>query len=126
MKRLATAVILLIVVLALCVGSQWKLRRMTDGWIAEVEHSAALAGQNETDSAHAALAKVRDEWKASLPLLGSMLPHDELDQIERLFETALQAAENGDEREYLLQAAELRALLAHLPERDAPKIQNIF
>lgn len=126
MKRLTTAVLLLAAVIGICIGSQWKLRQMTDEWISAVDRAAAFAVQEDTEHARISLFAVQEDWRESLPVLGALLPHDELDQIERLFETALQAAENRDKNEYLLQSAELRGRLLHLPERDAPKIQNIF
>ena len=120
MKRLVTAVVLLAVLVGVCIGCRWELARLADALSAEVETFSMLTWEGNITQAQETLLAAREGW------LGAVLPHTELDEIERLFEAALQAAENGDLSECRMQAAELRALLRHLPEREEPSLANIF
>ncbi len=126
MKRIVTAVLLLVLVLAACIGTQWQLNRLADDLAKKIDHFSICTWQNDVESAGQAIAGAKSDWEGSRPLLGSILPHNELDEIDRLFAVALQAMENGDLSECRLRAAELSARLQHLPARDLPKIENIF
>ena len=126
MKRLVTAVVLLAVLGGVCIGCRWDLARLADALSAEVETFTMLTWEGNITQAQETLLAAREGWRSNRTLLGAVLPHTELDEIERLFEAALQAAENGDLSECRMQAAELRALLRHLPEREEPSLANIF
>ncbi len=126
MKRLTTAVMLLLAVLALCVGTQYRLGRLADEMAAEIDHFSLCARENDIQSAERAIAGAKSDWESSRALLGSILPHNELDEIDRLFAVALQAAEDEDVSECRLRAAELSNRVQHLPKRDIPKIENIL
>lgn len=126
MKRLVTAIVLLAATLTICIGCRWRLEQLTDTLSAQVESFSALAWQGNRGAAQETLEAARDTWRGDRTFLGAMLPHTELDEVERLFETALQAAENGDLPECRMRAAELGALLRHLPEREEPSLANIF
>ncbi len=47
MKRLTTAVMLLLAVLALCVGTQYRLGRLADEMAAEIDHFSLCAREND-------------------------------------------------------------------------------
>lgn len=126
MKRLTTSIVLLLLVLAVCIGCRWKLGALSDQLSAQVESFSSLAEQNHLQSAWETLEEAQEVWLSNRPFLGAILPHDELDEIERLFATSIQAARNQDLPECRMRAAELKALLRHLPEREAPSVQNIF
>ncbi len=126
MKRLATAIVLLLAVLVLCIFTQWQLNHLADGLTAQVDHFSLCAGQNDMQGAAEAIAEARLGWRSRRALLGSILPHTELDEVDRLFEVSIQAAKDEDITECRLRAAELSALLRHLPGREFPALENIF
>ena len=59
------------------------------------------------------------------PLLGALLPHEEIDETGLLFER-LAAAHDGTDDENLLDRAELLARLHHLPEMEKASLRNIL
>lgn len=126
MKRLVTAIVLLAATLALCVGIQRSLDRLSDGMAAQVDRFSLCASLNDPENAKTAIVQAHGEWLGHRALLGSVLPHNELDEIDRLFAVSLQAVEDGDLHECRLRAAELSARIRHLPERERPKIENIL
>ena len=112
MQRLIAAVLLLA---ALVGGSFWSCRaaqRVTDDISRELTQ-----GQAETAYAR---------WLDAQPLLGSLLPHDELDDATRLFERVLAAEAEQTADEGRLDRAELLTQLHHLPEMLAPSWKNVF
>lgn len=126
MKRLFTAIVLLLATLALCAGLQRSLDRISDDMAAKVERFSLCAQLGDAEDAKTAIIQARGEWLESRALLGSVLPHNELDDIDRLFAVSIQAVENGDFPECRLRAAELSERIRHLPEREKPKIENIL
>ncbi len=126
MRRLITAIALLVLVLASCFGCRWKLAGLSETLAAQVESYSTLAWQGDPGAAEQTLKDAQNVWQANRTFLGAVLPHTELDEVEKLFATARQAAENGDLSECRLRAAELKARLRHLPEREEPSLANIF
>ena len=71
------------------------------------------------------LDRARAIWEEAQPLLGALLPHEEIDETGLLFER-LAAAHDGTDDENLLDRAELLAQLRHLPEVQRPTLKNLF
>lgn len=71
------------------------------------------------------LAAAHAIWEDAQPLLGALLPHEEIDETAcSLSGSAAAEADNGDERR--LDRAELLARLGHLPEMEKATVRNIF
>lgn len=111
MRRLTAAFVLLVLLLSGCIWSARSVER-----VCQRAASALLAGDPET--AHAI-------WEDAQPLLGALLPHEEIDETGLLFER-LAAAREGNGDESRLDRAELLARLRHLPEMEKPTARNIF
>lgn len=126
MKRLITAILLLLSVFALCAFTQIQLTHLTDSMSAQIDHFSLCARLNDPTGARTAIAAAQSDWVESRTLLGAILPHSELDEIDRLFAVSRQAIENGDLPECRLRAAELSARLRHLPERERPTLANVL
>ena len=108
MRRLTAALVLLALLLTGCVWSRRSVEKVC------TEAAEALhAGE---------LDRARAIWEEAQPLLGALLPHDEIDL---LFER-LAAAHDGTGDENLLDRAELLARLHHLPEMEKASLRNIL
>ena len=103
MRRLTAALVLLALLLTGCVWSRRSVEKVC------TEAAEALhAGE---------LDRARAIWEEAQPLLGALLPHEEIDETGLLFER-LAAAHDGTGDENLLDRAELLARLHHLPEME--------
>ena len=111
MRRLTAALVLLALLLCGCVWSARSVERVC-------KNASDALRTGDLAAAHAI-------WEDAQPLLGALLPHEEIDETGLLFER-LAAAEtdNGDERR--LDRAELLARLGHLPEMEKSTGRNIF
>ena len=102
MRRLTAALVLLALLLTGCVWS----RRSVEKVCTEADRARAI-------------------WEEAQPLLGALLPHEEIDETGLLFER-LAAAHDGTGDENLLDRAELLARLHHLPEMEKASLRNIL
>lgn len=126
MKRLITALVLLALVIAACIGTYAYISHT----MSELEHSVAAAQAqvqtNNMRAAHQIMTENYAAWRARHSMLSTLVRHDEIDETERLYQRTLQALENDDRNEAMMQLAELRTLLRHLPEMEKPHYSNLL
>lgn len=126
MKRVVTAAVLLIVLAVSCFGSyryiactSASLDRAAGEVFSRVEAGNFDAARQEMDEAYAS-------WRGRRSPLSALVRHNELDDIDRLYQRTRQALDNEDRNESLLQLRELRAMLRYLPEMEKPNYSNIL
>lgn len=112
MQRL---VIALVIFAALIWGSFWSSNTVKTTVSDMIQHI-------ESDQIDAAYKK----WNSAQSLLGSLLLHDELDSISRLFERVYTAQKIDAQDDYLLDRAELITQLQHLPQLENPSLKNLL
>ena len=110
MRRLTAALVLLALLLCGCVWSARSVERVC-------KNASDALRTGDLAAAHAI-------WEDAQPLLGALLPHEEIDETGLLFERLAAEADNGGERR--LDRAELLARLGHLPEMEKATVRNIF
>lgn len=126
MKRLWLAGALLSLVIALCVGSQWHLRRQVTSLLEQAEQLDAVYMSGDKEAAVRATADLCDKLERRLWLFPCFMRHDDLTGIREtaaVLPAALDA-ENSDE--FLLRTALFRAQLEWLMKAEKPGVQNIF
>ena len=111
MRLLTAALVLLALLLTGCVWSRRSVEK-----VCTEAADALYAGE---------LDRARAIWEEAQPLLGALLPHEEIDETGLLFER-LAAAHDGTDDENLLDRAELLARLHHLPEMEKASLRNIL
>lgn len=126
MKRMIVAVILLLVLVGGCFWGYQKLDLLSQEVSNHVAQADALLDAKDRDTAYADLLEAYQLWRSRQPLLGALVRHDELDEIENLFLRAVQSMHDGEWSAYRLHSRELQGMLAHIPEMERPSIQNIF
>lgn len=112
MRRLIISLALLAALVGGCIWSDGTLERTINEIKSEVE----------ADRLEQALAL----WEGAESLLGSLLPHEEIDETDRLFSRAQRAKSIGATDELEIERAELIGQLTHLPALDSISIKNIF
>ncbi|WNX86334.1 DUF4363 family protein [Agathobaculum sp. NTUH-O15-33] len=112
MRRLFISLALLAVLIGGCIWSDHTLEHTID----------AIKTEVKADRLDEAMAL----WTNAESLLGSLLPHEEIDETDRLFSRVQRAKSTGAEQELAIERAELIGQLTHLPELDSISIKNIF
>lgn len=112
MQRFIIALFLCAVLVS---GSVWSLRVVE--YTTEEIAQTIEAGQ---------LQQAYAQWKDAQLLLGSLLLHDEIDQVERLFQRVLTAEYIESTTDYRIDCSELLTQLHHLPDLQRPSLKNLF
>lgn len=126
MKRVITAVVLLLVVVAACFGSYRYITNATNAVRGALAITRQSVEAGDFTAARADMERSYALWREHYGRLSTLVRHNEIDDTERLFQRARQALDNGDADESLLQLRDLRALLAHLPEMERPVLSNLI
>lgn len=126
MKRVITAIVLLILVVAACFGSYRYISNATSAVRGALAVTQQCVEAGDFAAARAEMERSYALWREHYNRLSTLVRHNEIDDTERLFQRARQALDNGDAGESLLQLRDLRALLAHLPEMERPVYSNLI
>ncbi len=126
MKRMIVAVSMLLLLIIGCFYGYQKLDLLSQEIGNHIAEADARLGISEHDTAYADLLEAYQLWRSKQALLGSLVRHNELEDIEKLFLRAMQSMHDGEWSAYRLYARELQGTIAHLPEMERPSIQNIF
>lgn len=126
MKRVVTAVILLIILTLGCFGASRYVERTTSHLddMAAVVYTQIEAGH--FDTAQKQMETCYAAWQRWMPPLSALVRHNEVDDLDRLYQRTRQALDNRDKNESLLQLRELRSMLHHLPEMEKPTYANLL
>lgn len=126
MRRLIVAILLIVALLVFCIWAYGLLDEMTGAIGDSVTQTQERIRADDFTGARSAMEDSYALWSSRRHALGALIRHTEIDDIENLYQRARQALDNEDGDEALLQIRELRSMLAHLPEMEAPSFQNIF
>ncbi len=126
MKRVIIACVLSILLIASCFISYNYIDKTTNGLSEHLQKAAKAVDIHDFSTAHKQMEKVYNHWCESSSLLSSLCRHNEIDDIERLFQRANQAVLNEDKNDSLIQIKELNMMLLHLPEMETPCLSNIL
>lgn len=126
MRRLLIAILLLCLMITGCFVSYNRLDLLTQELAGHVLEVDALVQMENHAEADAILQETYHLWSRNQSMLGALVRHNELDDVENLFLRAMQAMESRDDNEYFLQSRELYGMLLHIPEMELPTVQNIF
>lgn len=126
MKRLITALTLLAVIIAMGIFSYRYISRTVDMLAHTVTAARAELQAGSMDAAQQTMAQSYAGWQQREGALRTIMRHNEIDEIERLYQRTLQALELGDTDEGLLTLAELLTLIGRLPQMEQPTLSNVF
>lgn len=126
MKRVIIACALLFFLVASCFLSYSYITAKTHQLSDHLDNASKAVNINDFETAQAQMKKVYNHWSESSSQLSSLCRHNEIDDIERLFQRANQAVLNEDKNDALSQIRELNMMLLHLPEMETPCLSNIL
>lgn len=126
MKRVIIAVVLLAVLLLFCIWAYAYLDRHTAALAQTIDEAEQAVRAADFTGAASRMAQSYAAWTRLCSTLGALVRHNEIDAIETLYVRAQQAVDSQNANDALLETAELRALLLHLAEMEAPSFANLF
>ena len=126
MKRLWLAGALLSLVIVLCLGSQWHLRRQVTSLLAQAEQLDTIYREGDKAAVVRATADLCDKLERRLWLFPCFMRHDDLTGIRETAAVLPAALDADNPDEFLLRTALFRAQLEWLMKAEKPGVQNIF
>lgn len=126
MKRVAAAGVIFLLLILGCAGAYLSVDQITKSLAAEVQAAYDALGAEDSDRASEIMRTSYQNWRGHHELLGALVRHNEIDEIENLYLRAIQCAENCDSDEGRMQTRELAGMLRHLTEMEQPRIGNIL
>ncbi len=126
MKYIVVSLILLVLMLGLClVASRCVVRAIEEtGTLLDAAWNAAAA--NESEVCLQKIQAASDTWESYETFFGTVLRHDEIDNIMGEFAKLEAYALTQDRSEFLSNCASLLSQLEHIREMEEFSIQNIM
>lgn len=126
MKRFIIAIILVVIVIWGCFTTYNYLKNTVEELSSEIFKADQLVQNGDMEACAKAVYESYKNWKDREQLIGAIVRHQEMDDIESLYIRALQSANNKDKNEYLINSKELQGLLLHLKDMEKPVMKNLF
>ncbi len=126
MRRFFLAIVLLLLVIGVSAYGNQRLDLLMEELSNHVlEADALIRVENDTD-AQAVFTESYGLWSNHQSMLGAIVHHDEIDEIENIYLRAMQYMENKDDGEYFVESAQLYDMLQHLVDYTQFKIAYVF
>lgn len=125
MKIIITGLLILVLLTAACFGSACYVTGAVQDTEALLERAMSVNIHTDT----AALSLVRSatkQWNECAPVFGTLLRHDEVDDVIAEFARLEYYAKTKDHEEFLSTCAALLAKLGHIRDMEWPTLQNIL
>ena len=123
MKFMIVCILLFSVLAGLCCISACRVTKIIDDTSALLQ--AAMRLPNKEGAAHLIRA-ASNKWNENAVFFGTMLRHDEIDNVIVEFARLESYAKTRDEDDFLSNCSALLAQLAHIKEMEWPLFQNIM
>ena len=126
MKCLFGSISLLLLLLLLCLLSTQQIAGTIDQ--TSVHLNAAISAQQAglEDAAQDQIRAAEHIWRSKEAFFGTVLQHDEIDEVIIEFARLRSYAETEDQDDFLSNCNALLARLQHIQEMEYPLLQNIL
>ncbi len=126
MRRVILAVVLMLVVVGVSIYSNQRLDLLMEELSNHVLQTDELVRVENDAEALAVFSESYGLWIDHQSMLGAIVHHDEIDEIENIYLRALQYMKNQDDGEYFVESAQLYDMLQHLVDYTRFKVSNVF
>lgn len=126
MKRVITAVTILVIIAVLCVVSLWATFQLTREMGDSLRLAAQFAREGDTERAKIAAEKAMAQWDFAGPVLSLYIYHDGLERFS--VDTGMLPVylERGAIEEFITTCESEQLALGQLFEGECPLLRNIF
>lgn len=126
MKFIAVSLTMLVLILVFCIFTSVRVMEAVDVTAELLEGAVTAENQAQTDRALAFVRSATETWKHHEVFFGTVLRHDEIDNVLSEFARLESYAITRDREEFLANCASLLAQLEHIREMELPTFQNIM
>ena len=126
MKFILSSLLLFSLLLGLCLFSAAYVSHAVEETELLLTDAMALQQQDRYADAAAMTHWAADRWNSHQTYFGTVLRHDEMDDVIREFSRLESYADTQDTEEYLSNCAALLATLKHIREMEWPYLYNLL
>lgn len=126
MKYFIISVATLFLLFALSLENSAVVSSHVEAWCSAADAAREAAHRGDLSSAAAHMDALRADWSSQRTYYHSIMEHDELDNVEELFERASAALSSGDADGFIAEAAALSVQLRILAEMQGLSIENVL
>lgn len=125
MSRLKPAVVIALLLAAICTFAVWKTSSINERVSAQLEEIIILAGA-EDESLESRISEIVDEWEKHEHILSCYSGHEELEQVSVPIEMMKEFGELGEKEGVILSCREAILAIEHLWKSEKPLLRNIL
>ncbi len=126
MRSFVWSLVFAAVLLGAMYGYKVYLNDVSENLLTLVDHLDAAAREEDWESAETATDTLADAWEKTGPRLALFTDHDALDDVMQTVAELKGYLRFRESAEFMAETETLRALLEHIPKREALTIYNIF
>ncbi len=125
MKMIITSVLILALLAISCIGSAVYVTNSVTKTASILDKALSAADQDVSGVLPTVLAAAA-QWDSCATVFGTVLQHDEVDNVVEEFARLEYFAKTDDQEEFLSTCAALLAKLNHIREMELPTLKNIL
>lgn len=126
MNRILLSSICFVSVLLICIFGTKHVETSTLPLIDQAKTSLFYAQNDDMQSAILSMEALILDWEETSNILGVLLRHNEIDDLDQIFILCLEYAKNGNQESFQVETSSLIHRLEHLIEKEKFSIKNIF
>ena len=126
MKRVLIACVLLLSIIAGCIGGYFSIRQITDFSIQTVQSAARAAGGNDIAGALTELQTGQAQWSDHSTILSALVDHQAIDEIDTLYRRAISFAAANEKPHLFSELAALSAALERMQTAERLSLETIL
>jgi hypothetical protein len=126
MKRMATAFVLLLASLALCIAGNRIMTNTTGRLISTLSSAETAAMSGDRQQAYTLSRTASQDWQSAHQVLCTFQPHVRLEAIDQTLAILPDLAKSEDLPQFASECARGRILAVNLQEGELPLLQNIL
>lgn len=126
MKFIIISLLLLSVMLFLCMYASSQVIQAVQTTSSLLEESIAAEENGDKEHSLQMLRAARDQWRKHETFFGTVLRHDEIDNVIEEFAKLESYASTEDQDDFRSNCAALLARLAHIGQMEKPTFENIM
>lgn len=123
---LVVAALIIVIIVGFAFGSYAVFRRSGREVTRNVDRLAAAVQAGDWNKASGRASELHKSWLKAEKIWGPLTDHNEIDHLGEAVERTLKLVELKKKDEALAEAAVVRWLAHHVPEREVPGLGNIF
>ena len=126
MKYITVSLALLTLMVGLCIVSSTCVIKAVDNTISLLEDAVTAEDTGKQDKTISLITKASETWRKQETFFGTVLRHDEIDDVTEEFARLKSYATTEDQDDFLSNCRALIAKLEHIKSMERPTFENIM